>query len=99
MPTTASASSYSLTYPTSTSGYRLKLAYEYQYGQLSKIKDANDPNTVPWQLNAMDAAGRVLDETLGAGVRVVSGFNATTGRLSSRQAGVGGGVGHPEPHL
>ncbi|MCM2311592.1 MAG: hypothetical protein NDI84_09320, partial [Steroidobacteraceae bacterium] len=82
-----------LTYPTSTDGYRLKLAYEYQYGELSRIKDYNDPNTVPWQLNAMDAAGRVLDETLGADVRVVSGFNATTGRLSSRQAGVGGGSG------
>ena len=58
---------------------------------LSRIKDANDPATVPWQMNTLDATGRVLDETLGAGVRVVTGFDSYGGRLSSRQAGVGGG--------
>ena len=58
---------------------------------LSRIKDANDPATVPWQMNTLDATGRVLDETLGAGVRVVTGFDSPGGRLSSRQSGVGGG--------
>ena len=44
-----------------------------------------------WQLNATDAAGRVLDETLGAGVQVINGYDAPGGRLASRQSGLGGG--------
>jgi len=80
-----------LTYPTSTNGFRLKLAHEYQYGELSRVRDFDAPQTVLWQLNATDAAGRVLDETLGAGVQVINGYDQPGGRLAHRQSGIGGG--------
>ncbi len=83
----------SLTYPTSTSGYRLKLGYEYTYGYASKIKDFNAPATVLWQLNTTDAAGNVLDENLGVTIKVVTGFSPLTGLMEYRQTGVGGGAG------
>ena len=47
-----------LTYPTSTSSYRLKLQYEYQYGALLRVKDFNAPATVFWQANSAMPAGR-----------------------------------------
>jgi RHS repeat-associated protein len=79
-----------LTYPTSSPSYRLKLQYEYQHGHRTKISDANAPTTVFWQLNAMNAMSQSTDESLGNTVRVVSGFNAATGLLTSRQAGAQG---------
>lgn len=45
-----------LTYPTSTSSYRLKLQYEYQYGgAFTRVKDFNAPATVFWQANSATA--------------------------------------------
>ncbi len=79
----------SLTYPASTNGYRLKLGYEYAQGHLSRIRDFNAPATVPWQLGAVDASGRVLDESLGTSIRVFSAYDPVTGLLATRQAGVG----------
>lgn len=81
-----------LTYPTSTSGYRLKLAYEYSNGYANKIKDFYVPATVLWQLNTTDAAGNVLDENLGVSIKVVTGFSPLTGLMEYRQTGVGGGA-------
>ena len=37
-----------LTYPVSTSSYRLKLQYEYQYGHLYRMRDFNSPYTNFW---------------------------------------------------
>jgi RHS repeat-associated protein len=82
-----------LTYPTSTSTYRLKLQYEYQSGQLLRVKDFNAPTTVFWQANGKDAWGHVIDETLGNGVKTVRGFDLAIGVLDSIQSGVGGGTG------
>jgi RHS repeat-associated protein len=82
----------SLTYPATGSGGRFKLAYEYDSGQLVRIRDAGAPGTYFWRLNAQDAAGNILDETLGAAIRVISGFNPVSGVMDYRQAGVGGGV-------
>lgn len=79
-----------LTYPTSTSSYRLKLQYEYQNGQLQKIKDFNAPTTVFWQANATNARGRTVDESLGNGLGTVSDFDAVTGRMDSIATGPGG---------
>ena len=68
-----------LTYPVSTSSYRLKLQYEYQSGQLLRVKDFNAPATVFWQVNSTDAWGHVIDEMLGNGVQTVRGFDQVDG--------------------
>lgn len=48
-----------MTYPASTSGYRLKLKYDYQYGLLHKVSDFNAATTVFWQAEDVDARGNV----------------------------------------
>jgi RHS repeat-associated protein len=80
-----------LTYPVSTAGYRLKLQYDYQNGQLLRVKDFNAPTTVFWQANAADAWGNIIDETLGNGVRTVRGFDLAVGVVDYIQSGPGGG--------
>jgi RHS repeat-associated protein len=79
-----------LTYPGTGSGSRFKLGYEYESGQLMRIKDANAPATSFWRLGAQDAAGNVIDETLGAAIRVITGFHPVSGAMDYRQTGVGG---------
>ncbi len=81
----------SLTYPAIDTGYRLRLGYEYAHGQLTRIRDYNAPANTFWKLEAADAAGRVLDETRGANLRVITGVNPATGEIEYRQAGIGGG--------
>jgi len=76
-----------LTYPQSTSSYRLKLQYEYQAGRLLRVKDFNAPTTVFWQANAMDARGHVIDEQLGNGIQTISGYDQVTGLLDYLQSG------------
>jgi RHS repeat-associated protein len=80
-----------LTYPTSSAGYRLKLGYEYDQGQLVRVVDRSAQGQVLWQLGAADPTGNVLDQSLGSSVRVVSGFNPLTGSIEYRQAGQVGG--------
>lgn len=82
-----------LTYPTSTSSYRLKLQYEYQNGHLFRIKDFNAPTTVFWTLNAVNAANQITQQTLGNGVVTNRAYDAVTGLLKTIQSGVGGGTG------
>ena len=82
----------SLTYPTSTSGYRLKLRYRYQNGLLSAVEDFNAASTVYWQANATDARGAVVDETLGNGVRTTRDVDAVTGLVGAIRSGPGGGA-------
>jgi RHS repeat-associated protein len=81
-----------LTYPTSTSAYRLKLQYLYQNGMLQQVKDFNAA-TVFWAANAQNPRGEVTQETLGNGVITNRSFDAVTGWLASIQSGVGGGTG------
>jgi hypothetical protein len=80
----------SLTYPTSTSSYRLKLKYAYGYGILNKISDSNAATTVFWEATAVDARGNVLQEALGNGLDTIRGFDAVTGRVDYVLAGPGG---------
>lgn len=80
-----------LTYPTSTSSYRLKLQYEYQNGALWKVKDFNAPATVFWQANATNARGQVTEQVLGNGLKTVKGFDQVTGWVDYLQSGPGGG--------
>ncbi|HJU38409.1 MAG TPA: toxin TcdB middle/N-terminal domain-containing protein, partial [Tahibacter sp.] len=81
-----------LTYPVSTSSYRLKLQYDYQNAQLLRVKDFNAPTTVFWQANAADAWGNIIDETLGNGLKTVRGFDMAVGVLDYIQSGPGGGT-------
>jgi RHS repeat-associated protein len=76
-----------LTYPVSTSSYRLKLQYDYQYGHLLRVKDFNAPTTVFWTANGMDASGEVNDETLGNGVQTIRSVDLVTGLPDSILSG------------
>ena len=66
---------------------------------ISNITDAsyqidfgyNAPTTVIWALTTTDARGDVIDETLGANLKVLTGRHPLTGLLEYRQAGLGGG--------
>jgi len=81
-----------LTYPTSTSGYRLKLQYDYQHGALWKVKDYNAPSTVFWQANAANARGQVTEQVLGNGLKTVRSFDQVSGWIDYIQSGPGGGT-------
>ena len=85
-----------LTYPTSTSSYRLKLQYGYANGYLQSVSNFNTPATVYWTANSVNAMGEVTQEALGTtptAVIVNRVYDAVTGWMSSNQAGVGGGTG------
>lgn len=81
----------SLTYPAST-GAPLRVRYGYDHGLLDRVSDYDNPATVFWQLNTMDARGQALDETLGSAnpaISVLSSYDPMTGLLESRTASVG----------
>jgi RHS repeat-associated protein len=82
-----------LTYPTSTSSYRLKLQYDYQNGFLSAIKDYNAPTTVFWAANSFNPRNQITQETLGNGLVTSRSIDAVTGWLKTIQTGVGVGTG------
>jgi RHS repeat-associated protein len=81
-----------LEYPVSTSGYRLKLAYDYQNGILQRIRDANG-STHFWTLTSTSPFGQVQNETFGNGAATFTEYDPATGWMLRRQAGVGGGTG------
>jgi RHS repeat-associated protein len=82
-----------LTYPVSTSSYRLKLLYGYQNGQLLNIKDFNAQATVFWAANTTNARGQHTQQTFGNGVVTNRSFDAVNAWMSTQTAGVGGGTG------
>jgi RHS repeat-associated protein len=82
----------SMTYPTSTAGYELRIKYGYDHGILNKVSDYNQSSTIFWELNATDARGNALDESLGTAspaISVISGFDPLTGLIDYRTAGAG----------
>jgi RHS repeat-associated protein len=81
---------YTLTYPTSTAGYSLKLQYGYTNGILQQVADANS-STVFWQNTGMNPRGQVTQETLGNGIITNRTFDAVTGWVSNIQSGTSGG--------
>lgn len=79
-----------LTYPASTTAVpnsRFKIKYEYQNGQMARVRDFNTPSTVYWESVATNAAGQVIDEQYGNGVRTYSTYDGVTGLLGERTAG------------
>jgi RHS repeat-associated protein len=81
-----------LRYPASAGGYRFRLGYEYANGHLRRIRDYDSPATTFWRLEAVDAAGQLLDETRGGGLRVITGVSPVTGEIEYRQSGAGSGA-------
>lgn len=79
-----------LTYPTSTSSYRLSVKHLYENGLLKQVKDDN-ASTVFWQAGTVNPRGQVSQETLGNGVVTNRVYDAVTGWISSIQSGSGGG--------
>jgi RHS repeat-associated protein len=75
----------SITYPSAGAGNRFRVRHGYDGGRVSRIWNADAPGDSLWQLNAQDAAGNILDETLGE-ARVISGFSPVSGDLEYRQA-------------
>ncbi|HKX58891.1 MAG TPA: RHS repeat-associated core domain-containing protein [Steroidobacteraceae bacterium] len=82
-----------LSYPAAGAAGRFRIRHDYDSGRITKIRNGDASGDTYWSLNAKDASGNALDETLGTGVRVVSGFSPLTGDLEYRQAGKGGGGG------
>lgn len=81
----------SITYPASTSNYRLKVQNLYNFGIRYQVRDGNSPATVFWELNDVDSSGRATQEVLGGGTaEVTSGYSPITGLLEYRMANVGG---------
>ncbi len=83
-----------LTYPTSTEGVRFKVRYGYANGVRQNVRDyTGDAFGVTfWQANDVNAAGQLIDEQFGNGVRTVSDYDRITGELRTRKGGVGGGA-------
>jgi RHS repeat-associated protein len=79
-----------LSYPTSTSAYRLTLKYGYQNGLMQNISDANAPSTIFWASNGTNPRGQVTQETLGNGVVTNRAFDAVTGWVNSATSGLPG---------
>jgi hypothetical protein len=82
----------SLEYPTSTSGYRLKLGYEYQSNLLVRVKQFSGSPTY-WEVTSTDAYGHIQDETFGNGVLTAIDFDQANGLMDGRTGGLGGGSG------
>lgn len=84
-----------LTYPTSTSGTRVKVKHGYSYGILQSVTDwtSGSAGTVYWTANTQNVRGQTTQETLGNGVVTNRSFDAVTGWMNSIQSGVSGGTG------
>ncbi len=81
-----------LEYPTSTSGYRLKLGYDYANGLLKRVKHISG-TPVYWEAVSTDAWGHIQDESFGNGVDTFTAFDPASGLMSYREGGIGGGTG------
>lgn len=72
-----------LTYPTSTSGYRFKVDYDYDsYGHLQYVKDGNETYTY-YTLSSTDALGRERSVSLGNSRTETRDYDEGAGYLKS----------------
>jgi RHS repeat-associated protein len=81
-----------LEYPVSTSGYRLKLGYDYANGLLKRVKHISGA-PVYWEAVSTDAWGHIQDESFGNGVDTFTDFDQASGLMKAREGGLGGGTG------
>jgi RHS repeat-associated protein len=78
-----------VTYPTSTSGYRFAAKYLYSYGYLQQVKD-DAAGTVFWSLSAANDSSLPTTELLGNGAQVSSTYTPWTNDLTARSEGTSG---------
>lgn len=78
-----------MSYPVTANGQRLAIRHVYDAGKLVRIFDSAAPQDSLWRLNASDASGNTLDETLGSGIRVITGFDPVSNAIEYRQATAG----------
>ncbi len=77
-----------ITYPVSTSGYRLKADYDYDaWGHLEKVKNGDSPTTVYYQLHETDALGRERLAALGNGLDEDRTYDRANGFLTLIKTG------------
>ncbi len=76
----------SLTYPTGVS-----LGYGYQNGYLTEVRRTDAGNQLLWQLQSLDASGRVRQARLGNGMVVSRSYDAVSDRLGAIVSGLNGG--------
>jgi RHS repeat-associated protein len=79
-----------ITYPTSTSGYRFRVKYDYQNGYTKRAWNP-DNNNQHWIATSADARGNVTSQTVGEATNgvtfdTVSDFDDVTGLLRARQS-------------
>jgi RHS repeat-associated protein len=80
-------------YPVSTNSYRLKLQYDYQWGQLYRVRDFLNLATHFWTAGGTNARNQITQETLANGLVTNRSYDAVTGWLKSIQTGLSGGTG------
>jgi RHS repeat-associated protein len=78
-----------LTYPATSPGNRFAIRHQYDAGRLTQIRDAASPFGSIWRLGARDASGNAIDETLGASIRVITGFHPLSNATEYSQTTVG----------
>ena len=85
------------TYPVSTSGYRHKVKYDYQYGKPLRVRECTNSacssfGTTYWTASAEDVRGIVVDELLGNGLRTQRSIDSISGFLGDIRTGPNGGT-------
>jgi len=83
-----------MTYPTSSSGFRFKLRYDYQYGLMQKVSNYTGDvlGEAYWEGIATNARGQYIDEQYGNGLRSISTYDRIAGWLDNRTTGRSGGT-------
>jgi len=81
-----------LTYPTSSSGFRFKVRYDYAYGLVQKVSNFSGDvvGEAYWEGIATNARGQHIDEQYGNGLRTISGYDRIAGWLDDRTTGRSG---------
>jgi YD repeat-containing protein len=83
-------------YPTSTSSYRHKVKYEYDYLKPKRVRECTSGacssfGVTYWTASAEDARGNITDELLGNGLRTQRTVDVVSGFLGQIRTGPNGG--------
>jgi RHS repeat-associated protein len=82
-----------MAYPSATGEAPLRVRHRYDRQRLVELQDA-DTGASYWRLETADPRGHAAAELLGNGVRIASSYDPSTGLLTQRTAGPGGGSSH-----